>query len=157
MLLVSCSETPNNKVFRNFHKKIDSISFNNEKIVIEKHYTKENIEYNIIFKKQSYKIPYVFIVGKDTIQANDLYIRKLDSGSNAFIISFLQGSATEFQYYYNFSEEKEIAFNKITLLYSDMNGNVVNVDSITIEKKLNTLNQEDVKRIISFINEHQQY
>lgn len=147
MLLFSCNEEKNSKAFKNIHEKIDSISFDNEKLVIEKIYTKKSTEYNILFTKHTYNIPYLFIVGKDTIQSNNLYIRKLDSGENAFVISFVQGNATEFQYLYRLSEDKRIILNKIIILYSNIKGNIVNVDSIEIDKKSNMLTKEDIKKL----------
>jgi len=100
---------------------IDSIYFfkngTNYKIILNKIFTKRNMIYEIEInnsqkKISRYNIPYHFISGKDTLQADDLGLSKTtfnfkhekEEVKNGFIVDFWQ-SETQFQYIIYFNGE----------------------------------------------------
>lgn len=151
--LLSCKQTTknitNNAKPINFYEKVDSIKLIQKKVYIEKFYSKKNIEYVINISNDE-KHPIPFFAGES--QPNGFTIDK--KNDNSFVISFMMGNATFYDYFFYLDMDNGLNFSKINFEYDYKNQNKIIKDSIIINKKMYKVDKLDFQKIKVFINNH---
>ncbi len=134
--------------FTNFYEKIDSTTINKKQVFIEKFYTKDDLKYIVNYNNEKKIIPYRF--GKS--QPSSFSVKKKDDKS--FIITFGQGNATLVNYYFNIDLNNNLILSKIKSIYSYSIKDSIIQDSLMVNNKINSLNENNLKQIINFINKN---
>ncbi len=142
LFFISCKKEVN---FKNFYEKIDSINVSKEKITIEILYKKNNLDYIAEFHNKKYRIPYYFIVEKDTLRADEYSIENSKQFDNEFYLNFSQGNAGLYTYKV---EIKNNDFFLTKIIKSDVKLNT-KIDSLIINKKWFLIDSEKITKYIN--------
>ena len=137
-----------------FYEVIDTLILKDNYLFTEILYKKNNLDYVMEFNKKKHKIPFNFIVGKDTLQADGFDATKINSNDSQFRITFNVGNATTIIYYFEISNAFEIFLSKIIIKYQVTDGKEQINNILIIDKNIDQLDKNELTKINTFINEN---